>query len=430
MNKAQVSTGSNAISDEPSTARYKRKQDAIIAAATVILNRDGARGMTLSEVAGNVGLITTSLTYYFRKKEDLATACFLRTVERFDHILKDASRLTQPEDRVRRLIELYFGLIENIREGHEPPLATFSDVRALSEPHRSRVIEPYRGLFRKTRLLLQGQSTSWMSRNEATARTHLLLEQLHWTAFWLPCFETEDFLRLINRMSACLFQGLAPTEWTLNAIRQKTTYPEFLARLDPRSDVTQDQLRENFLISATRLVNQRGYRGASVEQISRQLNVTKGSFYHHNDAKDDLVASCFERYFNIVRRAQAGAALSSGAAGERLKLALIGLADYQLSKQGPLLRVSALGALPENLRLNMLERSNQMTTRYAALIADGIADGSIHPVDPFIASHMISAGMNATASAGDVLNGLNPEDVGDLYLPPMLNGLFTRPVKN
>ncbi|PMZ30528.1 TetR/AcrR family transcriptional regulator, partial [Pseudomonas sp. GW247-3R2A] len=47
--------------------------------------------------------------------------------------------------------------------------------------------------------------------------------------------------------------------------------------------------REAFLLAATRLINQLGYRGASVQKIASELNVTKGSFYHHLDAKDDLV---------------------------------------------------------------------------------------------------------------------------------------------
>ena len=33
--------------------------------------------MTLADVAAKVGLITTSVTYYYRKKDDLAAACFM-----------------------------------------------------------------------------------------------------------------------------------------------------------------------------------------------------------------------------------------------------------------------------------------------------------------------------------------------------------------
>ena len=67
-----------------STDRYTKKKDAIIAAAAGILNRRGVKGMTLADVAASVDLITTSVTYYFKKKEDLAVACFLQSLERYD----------------------------------------------------------------------------------------------------------------------------------------------------------------------------------------------------------------------------------------------------------------------------------------------------------------------------------------------------------
>jgi AcrR family transcriptional regulator len=42
-----------------STPRYAQKKEAILAAATAILNRQGVKGMTLADVAAEVGLITT-----------------------------------------------------------------------------------------------------------------------------------------------------------------------------------------------------------------------------------------------------------------------------------------------------------------------------------------------------------------------------------
>ncbi len=66
-------------------------------------------------------------------------------------------------------------------------------------------------------------------------------------------------------------------------------------------EVQQSAAQETFLIAATRLINERGYRGASVEKISERLNVTKGSFYYHHDTKDDLVVACFKRSFDTMR---------------------------------------------------------------------------------------------------------------------------------
>src|SRR5215831_7227381 len=118
-----------------STARYNKKKEAIIAAAVGILNRRGVRGMTLADVAASVDLITTSVTYYFKKKEDLAVACFLRGIERFDALITEALKEETPPDRLLKFLDLYLALNRRIREGDEAPIAVFSDVRTLKEPY-------------------------------------------------------------------------------------------------------------------------------------------------------------------------------------------------------------------------------------------------------------------------------------------------------
>src|SRR5471032_1994057 len=116
----------------PVTARFNRKREAIIAAATQLLNSRGVRGMTLALVAERVGLITTSVTYYFKKKDELDAACFTSGIERLKGLVREAGGEATASARVRRLLELYIGLRARIAAGEEPPIPVFSDIRALS----------------------------------------------------------------------------------------------------------------------------------------------------------------------------------------------------------------------------------------------------------------------------------------------------------
>src|SRR5271154_3028948 len=116
----------------PATARFNRKRDAIVAAATGILNSRGVRGMTLALVAERVGLITTSVTYYFKKKDELAAACFMSGIERLMALIHEARREATVSGRVRRLLELYIDLRAQIAAGEAPAISVFSDIRALS----------------------------------------------------------------------------------------------------------------------------------------------------------------------------------------------------------------------------------------------------------------------------------------------------------
>ena len=397
--------------------RYARKKDTIISAATGILNRRGVKGMTLADVAASVDLSTTSVTYYFKKKEDLAVACFLRGIEWFDRLITQAFAMDDPRVRLRRFVDLYLESNRRIRQGEEPPIAVFNDIRALKEPHLSAVLEPYNALFRKVRALFQAPGIE-AGRHAANARTHVLMEQIYWSVVWLARYDVEDYPRISARLFDILNNGLAPegARWEPVSLADAYRAPQ-----DPQA-----HSRDTFLVAATKLINQHGYRGASVEKISAYLNVTKGSFYHHNEAKDDLVVACFERTFDVIRRVQSAAMKEPGSDWHRLCSAAATLAEYQVSEQGPLLRASALSALPETIRQDMITRWTRVSDRFAAMISDGVAQGSVRPVDPVIAAQLMNAALNAAASLTMAVPGAQTSEAATLYAKPLLMGLFSK----
>ena len=179
--------------------------------------------------------------------------------------------------------------------------------------------------FRRMRQIFDAPDLVTLTRGRRTARTHMLLEQISWAAFWLPKYDPEDYPRIRQRMVDILLHGLAVdgAAWE--------------PRLPPMADLApgegQEMSRDAFLRAATRLINTHGYRGASVDRISAELNVTKGSFYHHIDAKDDLVVACFERSYEVMRRVQRLVMSKDG--DQWTKLASAGPAKVTASRPGP-----------------------------------------------------------------------------------------------
>jgi AcrR family transcriptional regulator len=412
MGQAAVRAGIGA------TDRFERKREAILDASTELLNARGVKGLTLGVAAAAVDLSTTSVTYYFKRKDDLAAACMLRGIAALMEIVQAALGEPTPQRRLHALLRLYLDRVGRAATGEAPPLPVLCDIRALNMPQRGDVAAAYMKLFRKLRQLFEAPELDWLSRGRRTARTQMLLEQLFWAAAWLPKYDCEDYGRVRERMYDILLGGLAAPG------KVWAPAPLAMGQLAPRD--RHEMSRETFLMAATRLINARGYRGASVDKISAELNVTKGSFYHHNDAKDDLVVACFARTFDVMTRVQRLAMALPGDQWTRLTSAAAALAEFQLSEDGPLLRTSALAALPETIRREMVKQSDRVSDRFASMISDGIAEGSLRPVDPALAAQMLNATVNACAELGIWVPGVSQKAAPAVFARPLLMGIFAR----
>ncbi|WP_398497210.1 TetR/AcrR family transcriptional regulator [Variovorax sp.] len=402
---------------EPQTARFQEKRDAILNAAAAQFNALGVKGATLAGIAASVGLVTNSVTYYYRKKEDLATACFLRAIVLFDGIAEAAAREATVEARVRVFLAGHAALLAAVALGEHPPVVAFSDVRALPSPQLETVHTAYTGMFRRVRGLLKDEATAHWPREMRNARTHLLLSLVHWLPAWFGRYEPAQYPRMVARVADIVLNGLgAPTSrWEAAALSD-----EAVLHLP-----TDNAAMDAFLRAATALLNEQGYRGASVDKISARLNVTKGSFYHHNDNKLDLISACFERTFEVIRRAFDLAEQTGGSGWQRAGLAARMLVRFQLSAEGPLLRLSSTSALPEAADRARIHRTlQQRIERMAAMLVDGLVDGSMRPLDAAIAAQLVVGLINGAAELHRWVPDASEASVVELYVRPIFMGLL------
>ena len=149
-----MTTGDEAPDDgETGTKRFRAKREAILAAAAEAINEQSAKGMTFADVARRVGLNTTSVTYYFKRKEDLAAAAFEHTLDHLLALLDKAAEAATPRDRIARYLALNMARLDRVERREERNFAVLSDLRAMEEPVRARLMSGWREVFRRTRAL-------------------------------------------------------------------------------------------------------------------------------------------------------------------------------------------------------------------------------------------------------------------------------------
>lgn len=389
-------------------ARYEHKRDALIAAAAGLVNARGLRGMTLADVGARVGLTTTSVAYYFRRKEELAEAVYLSSIARYRALFIAAAGEGDTGGRTAAAVRLFFELSRRIREGQAAPLADFSDIRELGVPQRDVVVAAYLEMVQAAATLFD---LTELNPRRRTLRASLLLAVLYWMGFWTGRYDPADHERIAARLSAILVDGLAAA--------YLPSWPPTPTSGSAAAGEAQDAL----LVAATRLINIHGYHGVSIDRIAGELGLSKGAFYHHHESKDGLVAACFERTFGVLQQVRRAAAARPGDGCTRLAAACAALTHYQLSSEGPLLRFSALTALSPPVASRMIAKGGLVFDGYAGLVSDAIADGSCCAVDANIAAQVINAAINAIPELALWFPDIGEDEVREAYLRPMLLGL-------
>jgi AcrR family transcriptional regulator len=397
------------------TMRYRQKREAILNAAAQLFDRHSFKGAMLSEVASKVGLNTNSITYYWRKKEDLFFDCQMHTISTLGSIIDRAAAGGTPAERIRRLIGAFVDMLVECHAGRHPSIMSFRDLRELDASYTRVILAAYRDMFFRARDLMTDGAPPAENKMAFTVRTHLLLTQLQWARLWLSGFSIAGYPRMAERMCDIILNGLAvpSSVWRPSALDQR------LATID-----TPELPNHGFLPAAISLINEVGYEGASIDRISARLSVTKGSFYHHIRSKEDLFAECIRRTISVVEGMQNMVIQSEGTGFDKLSALSRALVSFQFSPRGPLLRTSTWSELSNYAQFHdRVEPVREFIQNTTDLFAAGMTDGSLRPAHQQVGALMMVGMISSATTLDKWVLGSEKTDVVDLYVRPFFEGL-------
>ncbi|HZG32698.1 MAG TPA: TetR/AcrR family transcriptional regulator, partial [Sphingopyxis sp.] len=346
-------------------SKRERRRAELVALASAEINEHGVRGLVLADVAERAGMTKANLTYYFRRKEDLAAACFDRAIDAYKAMIAEASAAADAETRLAALFRLYFERAARVQAGEAPPLAILSDIRALEEIEQDRAVARYGEMLLAAAALLASQPESDGDVLRSVPRAQMILVQLFWSAAWATQYAPDDYPQVARRLFAVLAGGLTPGEPTWNA--------DWAARAKRIAGGEGPDGRADFFRNVTREINRLGFRGASIERIAAGMKLTKGAIYHHFDTKDALLEACFERSFAHMWRIIRAVEADGGSPQRQLVTVIVALIAFQTGDEGPFLRDTALTALRSERRAAILGEWNRIILHLAAMVSEGIS---------------------------------------------------------
>lgn len=152
--------------------------------------------------------------------------------------------------------------------------------------------------------------------------------------------------------------------------------------------------KDRMLRAAAQCFNAKGYSGTSLKDVAALLGLTDAALYYYVRNKEELVYQCYLRAADVGREAMA-TAVSEGRDGlDKVRRYIACHVDAMVGDRGPIAIMSEIPSLKPAHRNEILELSRRHSLAFEALIAEGIADGSIAPCDIRMTGNAIMGAIN------------------------------------
>jgi AcrR family transcriptional regulator len=413
-------------------SKRDRKRQEILHCAAILFNTRGARGTTLTDITAELGLTKTSLYYYVKNKDDLAYQCYRESCRQFSLLIEAAAEKTDGSflsTLYCSFLDVWAGVLERTR----PAMTILSEVQSLKEPKQSEIKQEYVSLVLRIRDLLERDKAAgvYVDTN-CFLSAHAFFSTLQWVPAWLTRQQLPSLPAIKKAAHAIIENGISsrPTALSENA-------SQFVS--DPENDpddglfkrgMSPDKKLEAFLQQATRQFNAKGYKGASIDVIAEELQVTKGAFYYHFKDKNQLLELCFKRGMSLGRAAIKFAEKYGHDGLDKFSFALGFMFSVQNSKAGPFVSPGLLTALEAAEKAAVLNEIAELTDRLGSYIDEGKSDKSVVSVDTFVAQSILTGAVLGGDTVNEWIEFSDMKEYTRQYLKALLIGSKPTPHNN
>jgi AcrR family transcriptional regulator len=180
---------------------------------------------------------------------------------------------------------------------------------------------------------------------------------------------------------------------------------------------------EAVLAGSVALFNERGFDGTSMEDLARQLGISKSAIYHHVPGKDALLGLALDRALAGLEAAAREVRSSDEPAVRRLEglvRASVAVLVEQLPYVTLLLRVRG----NSEVERQALGRRRRIDRLVAGLVKEAVGDGDLRPdVDPAVTARLLFGMVNSLTEWLRPGSAHTAEELADAVVAAAFEGL-------
>ncbi|RMH48979.1 MAG: TetR/AcrR family transcriptional regulator [Alphaproteobacteria bacterium] len=151
----------------------------------------------------------------------------------------------------------------------------------------------------------------------------------------------------------------------------------------------QELKRKAIIREAARIFSRRGCHGATLDDVADRLGVSKAALYRYVRNKNDLLFACHEEAMEIADRTLTEGERSGRTGLEKIRIGMSAYLAEMIGELGVPVLILEENALQGEEAERIYALRDAYERRLRALVEQGIADGSILPMNPKLAVFML-----------------------------------------
>lgn len=184
--------------------------------------------------------------------------------------------------------------------------------------------------------------------------------------------------------------------------------------------------REQILHGAAKVFSKKGYHASTVDEIAKELGLTKASIYYYVSGKSDLLYQVYKRAMEVLLESQAEIMARPEPPDQKLRAMI---EEYVRIVGGAAAMYSVVvlrehHALPPRKRKEIIALRDQYEQNYRDCIQQGIDQGLFVPTDVKMSAYVILGALNWIPSWYNPRGNLSKEEIGRLFADQLVRGLL------
>jgi TetR/AcrR family transcriptional regulator len=190
-----------------------------------------------------------------------------------------------------------------------------------------------------------------------------------------------------------------------------------------RHEARNRRKRVEILKSAAAAFRRRGYHGASVEEIARALQMTKGSLYYYFKSKEEILYFCHDYSLDILLDLLKEAEADGRRPDEKLRWLIAAFVRMIIDELHGTALTLDLQALSRAHLRKVIAKRDRFDRGVRHILDEGIALGVFAPADPKLLAFAILGSINWIARWFDPSGPARSDEIARTFADYLLAGL-------